>query len=81
MKRLGLRLHADEEHWIPLADLMTGLMLLFLLIALAYMAQVELQQSKPKNALADYEQRRTLLAHDLDTAFAAGPGRLGSAVR
>ena len=60
MKRLGLRLHADEEHWIPLADLMTGLMLLFLLIALAYMAQVELQQSKPKNALADYEQRRTL---------------------
>jgi outer membrane protein OmpA-like peptidoglycan-associated protein len=69
MKRLGLRLHADEEHWIPLADLMTGLMLLFLLIALAYMAQVELQQSKPKNALADYEQRRTLLARDLDTAF------------
>ncbi len=69
MKRLGLRLHADEEHWIPLADLMTGLMLLFLLIALAYMAQVELQQSKPKNALADYEQRRTLLAHDLDAAF------------
>jgi outer membrane protein OmpA-like peptidoglycan-associated protein len=69
MKRLGLRLHADEEHWIPLADLMTGLMLLFLLIALAYMAQVELQQSKPKNALAEYEQKRSSLARDLDTAF------------
>jgi outer membrane protein OmpA-like peptidoglycan-associated protein len=69
MKRLGLRLHADEEHWIPLADLMTGLMLLFLLIALAYMVQVEAQQSKPKNALAEYEQKRTLLAHDLDAAF------------
>ncbi|HTA39549.1 MAG TPA: OmpA family protein [Candidatus Acidoferrales bacterium] len=69
MKRLGLRLHADEEHWIPLADLMTGLMLLFLLIALAYMVQVERQQSRPKNALALYEQKRTLLAHDLDSEF------------
>jgi outer membrane protein OmpA-like peptidoglycan-associated protein len=42
MKNLGLRLHADEEHWIPLSDLMTGLMFLFLLIALAYMVEVRL---------------------------------------
>ncbi len=31
----------DEGHWIPLSDLMTGLMMIFLLISLIYMIQVE----------------------------------------
>jgi outer membrane protein OmpA-like peptidoglycan-associated protein len=78
VKRLGLRLHADEEHWIPLADLMTGLMLLFLLIALAYMVQVEMQQSKPKNALAQYVQTRSRLARDLDAEFRPDLARWGA---
>ncbi len=28
---------AQESHWIPLSDLITGLMVIFLLIALSYM--------------------------------------------
>ena len=31
----------QEEHWIPLADLMTGMMMLFLLIAIFFMLQME----------------------------------------
>ncbi len=32
---------AAEEHWIPLSDLMTGLMMMFLLIAVVFMLQTQ----------------------------------------
>ncbi len=28
---------AKEEHWIPLSDLMTGLMMMFMLVAIVFM--------------------------------------------
>jgi outer membrane protein OmpA-like peptidoglycan-associated protein len=33
--------HLQEEHWIPLSDLMTGLMMIFMLIAIMFMVKVE----------------------------------------
>ena len=33
------RTAASEAHWIPLSDLMTGLMVMFLLIAVCYMVR------------------------------------------
>jgi outer membrane protein OmpA-like peptidoglycan-associated protein len=63
------RLHADEEHWIPLSDLMTGLMFLFLLIAITYMVQVERQAAKAKQIAVVYGQIRLELYHDLDREF------------
>jgi outer membrane protein OmpA-like peptidoglycan-associated protein len=71
VKRLGLRLHADEEHWIPLSDMMTGLMFLFLLIALAYMVQVEAQQAKAKEIVVGYTATRAQLYRDLYREFHA----------
>ncbi len=64
-KRLG----SDDEHWIPLADLMTGLMFLFLLIAIAYMVQVQTQARKAKLIAVLYQQVRLDLYHDLDREF------------
>ena len=69
MSKVGLRLHADEEHWIPLSDLMTGLMFLFLLIALAYMWQVEQQAEQAKEVAVIYEQTRQDLYQDLLRTF------------
>lgn len=69
MRNLGLRLHADEEHWIPLSDLMTGLMFLFLLISLAYMVAIQVQQTKTKDVLQTYEQTRTDLYRALYAEF------------
>lgn len=63
------RLQADEEHWIPLADLMTGLMFLFLLIAVTYMVQVEQQAKKAKQIAVLYQDVRVSLYHDLDHEF------------
>lgn len=69
MGKLGLRLHADEEHWIPLSDLMTGLMFLFLLIALAYMVAADMKRSKPVNMLKSYVAARAQMYNDLKTAL------------
>lgn len=71
MTRLGLRLHADEEHWIPLSDLMTGLMFLFLLIALAYMVEVKFQQAQTQRVAVIYTQTRRHLYEDLSREFHA----------
>jgi len=35
------QLSGQDDHWIPLSDLMTGLMMMFLLIAIVYMIKVE----------------------------------------
>jgi len=31
---------ADEDHWVPLSDLMTGLMMIFMLLAIVFMLKV-----------------------------------------
>jgi len=78
VSRLGLRLHADEEHWIPLSDLMTGLMFLFLLIALAYMVAVEHQKNQPKDVAAAYVRARAQLASAIDRELAPDLARWGA---
>jgi outer membrane protein OmpA-like peptidoglycan-associated protein len=40
MKNASLR-RSSEDHWIPLSDLMTGLMMMFLVIAILFMVKVE----------------------------------------
>lgn len=61
--------HADEEHWIPLSDLMTGLMFLFLLIALSNMMLAEVQAQRAKMVAVTYEQVRAELYRDLYREF------------
>jgi outer membrane protein OmpA-like peptidoglycan-associated protein len=70
VSRLGLRLHADEEHWIPLSDLMTGLMMLFLLISIAYMVEVQLNGVKQTTAQRTYAQSRAALGQRLSAQLA-----------
>src|SRR5208337_341544 len=38
--------HLSEEHWVPLSDLMTGLMMVFMLIAIVFMIQVQAEAKK-----------------------------------
>ena len=40
------RRRPSEEHWIPLSDLMTGLMMVFMLIAIVFMIQVQAEAGK-----------------------------------
>lgn len=59
-----------EEHWIPLSDLMTGLMMMFMLIAIIFMLKEESDANKVKDIAVIYDQMRSQLYQDLHSEFA-----------
>lgn len=71
---------AAEAHWIPLSDLMTGLMMMFLLIAVVYMVQIEAESRKMKEVAVLYDELRTKLYEDLNREFAADLDRWGAQI-
>src|SRR5258708_12243392 len=48
---------AKEEHWIPLSDLMTGLMMMFLLVALVFMVEGEAESGVSKGMKGKGEEQ------------------------
>lgn len=59
----------EEAQWISLSDLMTGLMMIFMLIAVAYMVKVEGQTYKVKQVAVLYEEVRQEIYEDLMREF------------
>jgi outer membrane protein OmpA-like peptidoglycan-associated protein len=59
----------QQTHWIPLADLMTGLMMVFLLVAITYMVKVEAAAQRIKEIAVLYDQTRIALYQDLRKEF------------
>jgi outer membrane protein OmpA-like peptidoglycan-associated protein len=59
----------EESHWIPLTDLMTGLMVIFLLIAVSYMMQVEADAARIKDVAVAYSEIKDALYEDLNKEF------------
>src|ERR1700730_5350945 len=59
----------QEAQWISLSDLMTGLMMLFMLIAVAFMLKVQADAAKPKQLTEQYSEIRKELYNDLNEAF------------
>ena len=51
--------HLSEEHWIPLSDLMTGLMMVFMLIAIVFMIQVQAEAKKTEELKERAEEQAT----------------------
>src|SRR5215475_11049710 len=60
---------SEESHWIPLTDLMTGLMVIFLLIAVSYMMQVESDAARIKDVAVAYSEIKDALFEDLNREF------------
>lgn len=58
-----------ESHWIPLADLMTVLMVIFLFMSISYMALVEKRQKQQNQIFRDYEESKVALYNELKEAF------------
>lgn len=58
-----------ESHWIPLADLMTVLMVIFLFMSISYMALVEKRQNEQNKIFKDFEESRIKLKQELDSTF------------
>jgi outer membrane protein OmpA-like peptidoglycan-associated protein len=62
---------SQDDHWIPLSDLMTGLMVMFLLIAVLYMMRVESEASKIKEVAVAYSEIKDALYEDLAREFSS----------
>lgn len=70
------RVRAQEDHWIPLSDLMTGLMMIFMLVAIVFMIQVrrdevkiEASRKKVEEIAFRYSDMRAQLYRDLEAEF------------
>lgn len=70
----------QETHWIPLSDLMTGLMMVFLLVSVVYMVKVDADAQKIREIAVLYEQMKTELYDDLRREFDADLARWGAEI-
>lgn len=61
--------HGEAAQWVSLSDLMTGLMMVFLLVAVSYMVKVEADSKKIKEVAVLYERLKTELYEDLRKEF------------
>lgn len=57
------------EHWISISDVMSGLMMVFLFIAISYMINVIHEKDKIKEIAVTYNKLQTELYEDLHNAF------------
>src|SRR6218665_158564 len=58
-----------DSHWVPLADLMTVLMIMFLFMAISYMVVIKKKQSDQNKIFKEYEETKIGLFNELDSAF------------
>jgi outer membrane protein OmpA-like peptidoglycan-associated protein len=58
-----------DSHWIPLADLMTALMVIFLFIAVAYMHEANKQKKQQEKIINNYKEDKVKLYNELKEAF------------
>lgn len=68
----------NEEHWIAVSDLMSGLMIVFLLISVMYLVIVEQKNEEIEQVVVLYEDLREELYQDLMTEFATDLPRWGA---
>ncbi len=68
----------NEEHWIAVSDLMSGLMILFLLISVMYLVIIEQKNQEIERVVVLYEDLREELYADLMTEFEQDLPRWGA---
>lgn len=66
---LRLTKSEDGEHWSSISDLMSGLMMIFLLIAIAYMHNIVQGQQKIKKIAVTYQEAQVALYEKLNEEF------------
>ena len=58
-----------SEHWISMSDLMSGLMMVFMLISIAFMQYVEMQRDTIKEVAVTYQNTQVALFEQLFDEF------------
>ena len=70
----------DAEHWIGISDLMSGLMMMFLFIAVAYMYYVQVERDNIKEIAVAYKDTQVAIYNDLVNEFEADLPRWNAAI-
>lgn len=68
----------EEGHWISVSDLMSGLMMVFMLVAIVFMVSVEIERDKIRDVAILYDTLRTQLYEDLHNEFVVDMPRWGA---
>ena len=68
----------EEGHWISVSDLMSGLMMVFMLVAVVFMVSVEQERDKIRDVAILYDTLRTQLYEDINAEFSADMPRWGA---
>ena len=66
---LATREQDTEEHWISISDMMAGLMVIFLFIAISYMLHIRADIEKIEQIAVTYEKLQSDLYNDLEKEF------------
>ena len=64
-----MRKKDESAQWISMSDMMSGLMLIFLLIAVAFMYQVQLKQKEQNKILFEYNDAKEKMHDELEKSF------------
>ncbi len=59
----------NDSNWISFSDIMTGLMVIFMFIALSYIVEVKEQQKEINKIVEDYKDVQLKIYKDLDSTF------------
>lgn len=70
----------NGEHWLTVSDLMAGLMMVFLFIAVAYIRDTRIDNLKMKEVAIAYQQNQVEIYDALITEFAADLERWGAEI-
>lgn len=61
--------HHNASSWIRLSDLMTALMMVFLLIAIIYVSEVQEKREEENKLITEYNQSKKDIHDELNSAF------------
>ena len=61
----------QEGHWVAVSDLMAGLMMVFMMVSVVFMINMEIERNKIRDVAILYDQLRLQLYRDLQNEFAA----------
>jgi len=64
-----IKLKKKENYWISLSDIMTGLMVLFMFIAISYIIEIQKKTNTIENLIKDYKETIVELYKELDVEF------------
>lgn len=64
-----MKLRSTDSTWISFSDIMTGLMVIFMFIAIAYISQVNKSQSERDELFEEFKKTKEDLYNELDSTF------------